>query len=136
MAELANCSRCDAVFVKSIRNVCQNCYKEEEAAFNTVYQFLRVRKNREATMKEIVEATEIDESLIIKFIKEKRLRTSQFPNLGYPCEKCGNDITTGKICDSCSDQLKKELMRHEKIENKSRENKKNENEKINTYYTF
>src|SRR5690625_6316215 len=75
MHELANCANCNQVFVKTVRDICRDCYEAEEKAFEIVYRFLSKRKNREATLKEIVEATEVEESLIIKFIKEKRLRT-------------------------------------------------------------
>src|SRR5699024_11374641 len=94
MGELANCSRCNNVFVKTLRDICQQCYREEEEAFETVYRFLSQRKNREATLMEIVEATGVEEELVIKFIKEKRLRTSQFPKLAYPCEKRSEEHTS------------------------------------------
>lgn len=136
MAELANCSRCGAVFVKSVRDICQECYKEEEAAFQTVYQFLKQRKNREATLTEIVEATGVEEELIIKFIKEKRLRKSQFPKLGYPCEKCGTSIVTGKLCRNCSEELKKDLERYEKLERLNKERDKEEKEQVHTYFSI
>lgn len=132
MAELANCSRCQAVFVKTIRDVCQTCYKEEERAFETVYRFLSIRKNREATMMEIVKATEVEENFIIKFIKEKRLRTSQFPKLAYPCERCGVDIIHGRLCGDCSDDIKSGLEYYDKMEKQAREKE----EKANTYYTY
>lgn len=105
MAELANCSKCGTVFVKGIRDICQNCFREEEKAFEIVYEFLRKRKNREATIMEIVEATEVEESLIIQFIRQKRLRSSDFPNLAYPCERCQTPITTGRLCNECSHSL-------------------------------
>src|SRR5690625_242865 len=106
MTELGNCERCGAVFAKGIRDICQKCYREEEAAFKTVYSFLTKRKNREATLAEIVRATEVEEELIIKFMKENRLRTSMFPKLAYPCEKCGTNIVEGRLCASCSSQIK------------------------------
>jgi flagellar operon protein (TIGR03826 family) len=130
MAELANCARCGAVFVKGIRDICQNCYKEEEKAFETVYRFLSQRKNREATMAEIVEATEVEGTWIRKFIKEKRLLTSRFPKLNYPCEKCGNPIAQGRLCTSCAKELKKDLKQHEKQQKQETEKKKK------TYYMF
>ncbi|MFA1821339.1 TIGR03826 family flagellar region protein [Virgibacillus oceani] len=130
MAELANCARCDTVFIKEIRDICQNCYKEEEKAFETVYQFLRQRKNREATMVEIVEATGVEESWISKFIKEKRLLTSQFPKLNYPCEKCEKPIVRGRLCTSCSEEIKEDLKLHEKQQLQESEKKKK------TYYMF
>ncbi|AIF44162.1 TIGR03826 family flagellar region protein [Virgibacillus sp. SK37] len=134
MAELANCSRCDAVFVKNIRDICQACYKEEEQAFDTVYKFLRERKNREATMLEIVEATKVEEILITKFIKEKRLRTTDFPKLAYPCESCGVNIVTGKLCYDCSAELRKDLDKHNEEQRKIQEKEANKN--THTYYMF
>lgn len=115
MAELANCSRCGNVFVKSVRDVCPSCYKKEEEAFQIVYRFLSKRENREATMKEIVKATNVEEKLITKFIKEGRLRTSDFPKLAYPCERCGVDIVRGELCADCSRELRHDLERHEKL---------------------
>ena len=109
MAELANCARCNAVYVKNLQDICRNCYQEEESAFQTVYSFLRVRKNREAKLTEIVEATGIEESLITKFIREKRLLPVNFPNLSYPCARCGGGITSGSICIDCTRELKEDL---------------------------
>lgn len=138
MAELANCLNCGTVFVKNIRNICRNCYEKEEKAFETVYRFLLPRKNRQATMIDIIEATGVEEKLIIKFIREKRLRTSEFPMLAYSCERCGNDITTGNICIDCSSELLGELNKFE--EEKDRKMKRQlaeeEEERTNVYYTF
>src|SRR5690625_4709170 len=106
MGELGNCERCGTVFAKTIRDICPVCYREEEKAFQKVYGFLTKRKNREATLKEIVAATEVDEDVIIKFMKENRLRASKFPKLAYPCDKCGVDIIEGRLCMMCSSQIK------------------------------
>lgn len=135
MAELANCSRCDAVFVKDIRTICQNCYKEEERDFDTVYRFLRDRKNREATVEEIAKATGVPKTLIMKFVKEKRLRTSQFPKLAYPCDKCGTTIVTGHLCFDCYEELKRDLEQHEKNEERSEQQRKKER-KTSIYYSI
>lgn len=113
MAELANCPNCGEVFVKSIRNICQECFYEEEKAFETVYRYIRQKKNREATITEISEATGVEEQLIIKFIKENRIRAVNFPNLNYPCERCHQPIAQGRLCQSCSDGLKHDLKREE-----------------------
>ncbi|MBR3117972.1 MAG: hypothetical protein IKF29_01915 [Oceanobacillus sp.] len=136
MAELANCVRCNTVFVKGLRDICQNCYRKEEEAFQTVYRFLRERKNREATLIEIIEATGVEESLIIKFIKEKRLLPSDFPKLAYPCEKCGNEITSGKLCISCTEELKNDLTAYEKTEKVMEEACKKSSSNIDTYYAI
>jgi|SRR5690625_73795 len=125
MAELANCVRCDTVFAKRIREICQACYLEEERAFETVYRFLMKRVNREATLQEIVQATTVDEEKIIKFIKEKRLRTAQFPMLAYPCEKCDVPIISGKLCNTCSQDILNDLKQHEAITQQAEEKEKN-----------
>lgn len=135
MAELANCINCDAVYVKKLRNVCQKCYEEEEKAFEVVYRFLLPRKNREATMIDIVEATGVKEKLIIKFIREKRLLTSEFPMLAYGCERCGGNIVTGNICTDCSQELREELDKFEEDSERSTK-RKLEEEQIDVYYTF
>src|SRR5690625_6145315 len=78
MQELDNCANCGKLFVRTTRTICRECYKEEERQYEIVYNFLKQRANREATIPEIVESTGVKESLIIKFVREKRLRSSQF----------------------------------------------------------
>lgn len=134
MAELANCSRCDAVYVKGLRDICQNCYRDEEAAFQKVNSFLRIRKNREATLIEIVEATDVEETLITKFIRERRLHPTNFPKLAYPCEKCGTNIISGKLCISCMEEFKNELNAYEEAEKRMEEIRTKE--KSHTYYAM
>ncbi|MDL4839215.1 TIGR03826 family flagellar region protein [Aquibacillus rhizosphaerae] len=135
MGELANCPRCDALFVKGLRDICQDCFKKEELAFQTVYDYMKKRANRTATVMQIVEETEVEEDLIIKFVKEKRLRASQFPNLHYPCEKCGNPIIEGKLCGPCSKGLVTELNKQGEIDKVSQRNKAEDKQKANTYYS-
>jgi flagellar operon protein (TIGR03826 family) len=133
MAELSNCPKCDAIFVKNqFRDVCQDCWKEEETAYETVYQFIRKRENRTATILQVVEATGVDEDLILKFIRTGKLKLAQFPNLGYPCEKCGVSIREGKVCMSCAVELRKDLQQFTAEEERRREAA--QREKQGTYF--
>ncbi|SET09404.1 flagellar operon protein TIGR03826 [Oceanobacillus limi] len=134
MAELANCTRCDKVFVKTIRDICQECYKQEEKDFQTVYRFLKKQVNREATLMEVVEATGVEEKLIIKFIKERRLHTTQFPKLAYPCENCGANIVSGKLCSNCSQGFLSDLEKFEKEEHEKQSKVAEKSKSI--YYTI
>lgn len=109
MGELANCPNCDKVFVRTMRNICPACYKEEEEMFDKVYKFLRVKENRSATLQEVHEATGVPEATIIRFVREGRLRTATFTNLTYPCGSCGSPISAGKLCDNCIDSIEAEL---------------------------
>lgn len=122
MAELMNCPNCGGLFVKTnLRDVCEKCYKEEQIAFETVYTFIRKKENRTATIFETSEGTGVDEELIIKFIKSGRLRLAQFPNLGYPCQKCRTIIREGNLCDECVNKLRSELSTYEKEQERIQE---------------
>ena len=136
MVELANCSRCGRVFVKTVRDICPDCYRDEEEAFQKVYRFIRDQKNREATVLEIVEATGVDEELIMKFVKERRLTPKEFPNLKYPCERCGKGITEGKICLDCRKELTRELEVLEEEERIKREREERAREREKVYFTI
>lgn len=129
MLELSNCDHCGEVFAKGIRDICPSCHKLEEADFKTVYHFLMKRQNREATLPEIVEATGVEKDLIVKFIKQNRLRTSQFPMLAYDCEKCGADITKGRICEKCSSDINAEMASIEEVEQRKQQRETDDAEK-------
>lgn len=133
MTELDNCERCGAVFVRTTRDICPDCHRQEETDFQTVYKFLTKRKNREATIPEIVEATGVAEDTIYKFIKERRLRPTDFPKLSYPCEKCGAGITEGNLCSNCTESLKKALEVHE---HEAEQIKKRKAEQQAVYYAM
>ncbi|MFD6439929.1 TIGR03826 family flagellar region protein [Peribacillus sp. NPDC060186] len=130
--DLFNCQNCNSLFVKKFHDVCDACYKEEEAKFDQVYAYIRKKSNRTASMMQVVEATCVDEDLIIKFVKIGKLRISQFPNLGIPCEKCSTNIQSGRLCGECSDSLRTELQTFEDEE--KRLTKIQERDKKNTYY--
>lgn len=135
MGELNNCPSCDAVFVEtSFRDVCGECFKQEEVDFEKAYDFIKKRENRTATMDEVTEATNVTQDLLIKYIKKGRLRLAQFPNLGYPCERCGTFLREGKLCIGCREQLTKDLQQHTNDEKRQKDLLKQE-QKL-TYYTF
>lgn len=129
MGELANCFTCGALFVQQLRTVCPDCQKEEDQQFQIVYTFLRKKFNREATVQEIVEATGVTTDMVYKFSREKRLRTSQFSSLSYPCVRCGALIAWGKLCGSCTKELQSDLSTRKQIgiltdRNRNRQEKK------------
>lgn len=131
MSEIINCPRCNKIFIKNeFRDVCDTCYKEEEKMFDRVYEFLRKRENRAATKETVLQVTGVDENLLYKWIKKGRIQTRQFPKLGYPCDKCGKIIQSGKICEICSKNLNEELRQFQEGVTFKRKQKQN------TYYTM
>lgn len=130
--ELSNCSNCGEIFVKNkFRDNCEKCWREEEKAYDTVSKFMRKRENRAATIIQVVEATGVSEELILKFIKSGRLQLTNFPNFGYPCDKCGAIIREGRLCGSCAGELKADLKIVEHEEQRKREIEK----RTATFYT-
>jgi flagellar operon protein (TIGR03826 family) len=120
--ELVNCPDCGEIFVKNkFRDICDKCWKAEQNAYDTVSKFMKKRENRAATMLQVVEATGVPEKLILKFIKNGKLQIAQFPNLGYPCDKCGAIIRTGRLCESCAGKIKSDLQVHEHEELRKKE---------------
>lgn len=128
--QLTNCARCGRLFVKdSIRDICLDCYREEEEAFEKVRNFLKKRENRTASMAQVVEKTGVEEKQILKWIRSGRLRIVNFPNLQYPCENCGRPIKKGRFCDRCQKEFKVELERYER-------EKKRRAGRGDTYYVY
>nr|WP_289037057.1 TIGR03826 family flagellar region protein [uncultured Allobacillus sp.] len=128
MGELANCPMCGELFLKGILTVCRSCYEKEEEQFETVYKFIRKKKNRTATIDEVAEATGVKIPLIQKWVKERRIHRADFPNLTYSCERCDEQIQEGKLCDSCKNELYQDLQASEEptIAEKVKEEKKSD----------
>lgn len=134
MNDLSNCANCGAIFIKTqFRDVCDACYKQEELLFEKVYQYIRKRENRKATIQQVIDATDIDEELLFKFIRTGRLKLAQFPNLGYKCEKCGTIIREGILCSKCSETFLSDLKVYQQEEDRKRAIE--ERDRKTTYYT-
>lgn len=134
MGELANCPKCNSLFVQTqLRTVCDTCFKEEENAYETVYQFLRKRENRKAELDVVVEATGVSKELILKFIRQGRIMLSNFPNLAYPCEKCGKTIREERLCNDCKNDIHKQLNQIEQEKMISERN--NQSNHQTTFYS-
>lgn len=113
MTELANCISCGKLYVRTTSPYCPECLKLQEQEFEKVYQYITSQEHRMATVLEVHEATEVETDLIYRWIEEGRLKTSIFPNLGYPCKSCGKMITEGVVCDDCRVKIEKTLSQSE-----------------------
>lgn len=114
MAELINCSVCQAICLKEhVSDICPSCYKKEEAVYQRVQRFLKRREHRTATNAQVVEKTGIELKLLYRFMKTGRLRIIGYPNLSYPCERCETMIRKGRLCETCMDKLTADLERFE-----------------------
>lgn len=107
--QLDNCTRCDALFVRTTKDICPKCNIEVEKEYDLCAKFLRKRENRGSTIHQVSDATGVSIKQITRFVKEGRISIEGNPNMGYPCENCGILIRQGNICDSCADSLKREI---------------------------
>ncbi|MBC7331606.1 MAG: hypothetical protein H5U01_09500 [Clostridia bacterium] len=109
MSELANCIKCGRAFLwTGGRKVCPQCIEEEERDFEKVYNYLR--DHPRATIKEISEATEVEEDEILEFIKQGRIQLKFTDVAGkLRCKRCGEPISSGEYCPSCLKELQNAL---------------------------
>lgn len=95
-----------------------------EEDFKKCEQFLRKRENRSCNIYQLSEATGVDIKQITKFIREGRISIANNPNLGYPCEKCGNMITSGTYCDYCAKGFKRSIEQQLEVDQRLSEEQK------------
>jgi flagellar operon protein (TIGR03826 family) len=120
---VANCTKCGRVYVKNLmHDICQVCVKEIDTQCETCIKYLR--ENRGITLAALSEATEVSQSLIIKFLREGRISVMGNRNISYPCEVCGEEIRERNICESCRQKLKRDVRNtmedHRRIEDQKR----------------
>jgi flagellar operon protein (TIGR03826 family) len=99
-----NCPKCGAVFDKNLRNLCPACTSALNETVRKLDDYMW--KHQRATTQQLHESTGVSLEQIYTFMKEDRLRTRLYPNLTYPCEKCGSGIRDAKICYRCANELK------------------------------
>jgi len=123
LGKLANCSRCNALFVQAVRDICPKCYQEVEQEYELCARFLRKRENRGSNIYQVSDGTGVSVKQITRFIKEGRISVSGNPHLGYPCESCGTIIQTGNLCEACIKGLKHEITQQMEVEHRLEEEK-------------
>lgn len=136
MSNVENCPKCGKVFVKAFRSVCVDCVKEYEKMFEKVYGFIRKRENRQASLEDVVQGTEVEEEMIFQFIREGRLKLNHFPNLAIPCDSCGKMTRSGRLCSSCQGSIKSDLKGIEAEKSVKERIRAQENAKHSTYKTL
>lgn len=99
-----NCPKCGAIFDKNLRNLCPACSRELDATLNKLDDYMW--KHQKASTQQLHESTGVSLEQIIAFMKEDRLRSKLYPNLTYPCEKCGAGIREARVCFRCASELK------------------------------
>ncbi|SDJ90994.1 TIGR03826 family flagellar region protein [Natronincola ferrireducens] len=105
--ELKNCTKCGRAFAYTGSDLCSRCDNTDEEDFKKVKDYLYDHPG--ANILEVSEATEVSEKKILKFLRENRIEIREADNLLLGCERCAAPIRSGKFCDKCAAQLKKEF---------------------------
>lgn len=109
MQELRNCPECDRLFVYTGRNLCPRCAQKAEEEFMLVKEY--VRKHPGATVIEVADATGVEESKILDWLKEGRLISKGLAKAAvFYCERCGGRITEGRFCRRCLEELNRAVV--------------------------
>ena len=105
---VANCPRCGRIYAKTVKNLCPDCFKEEEEQYEVVYRYLR--ENPKSTVQQVSENTGVSEDRILGFLRQDRIMSAEWSHLTYPCERCGSQqINSGRFCESCTQAMQQSL---------------------------
>ena len=110
MAELKNCKKCKRIFpyIAGVQ-ICEACKKDEEKLFEQIWEYLR--DNPGVSMPQVAEELQVPYEQLMKYVREGRIQVkSPDGKLLLFCEKCGEIIKSGRICDRCEKGLTKELQ--------------------------
>lgn len=86
----------------------------EEEIFSELHHFLLRKNHRNLSTDEVIAKTGVPAELVYKWVKNGKLKPSIFPNLGYPCERCGKLTNHAKLCINCSQTITSTLQQEEK----------------------
>ena len=104
-SKLKNCAKCGRVYQSDEigQKYCMRCRTDEEDLFMKAREY--IYDNPDANVVEVSEELDIDEDLVLKWLRQGRL-TLKGEGVGYPCDRCGKSIQSGRFCDSCQHELK------------------------------
>ncbi len=122
---LANCRRCGKLFNRIGQDLCPDCIREEEEKINEIREYLR--HHPRANIYEVSQKTSATYDEIVDLIRTGKLMLRQYPNVVYPCDKCGSPTQTGRLCMNCE----QELMSEFKVRTKGNDLYKANHEKSN-----
>ncbi|WP_353893751.1 hypothetical protein PRVXH_000512 [Proteinivorax hydrogeniformans] len=97
--KLGNCRKCGKIMYSNGYFMCSECKAEEYSSYKLVRDY--VYDNKGATVLEVAEATGVDKSVILRYVKEERLSLLDDRSILPRCRVCGAFVDNGEVCDSC-----------------------------------
>jgi len=122
MSSVRNCPECGKVFTyNGSRNLCPRCIEKEEQKYQLVRKY--VKDHPGAGISEVAEETEVDEELVLRFLKEGRLHSKGLvvADISSECARCGKKILSGRYCQDCLLKMTKEMSKAAGIDQRKEE---------------
>ena len=111
-AELKTCRICRKLFQYVVGDiVCPNCRKESEEQFKIVKDYIWSHKG--CTIPEVCEACDVDAKQVKNWLKQGRLELDT-PSIDLTCEKCNKPIISGRLCPSCTAEVRNAFSQFKK----------------------
>lgn len=98
--KLNYCPVCGKLYAVNSAKMCERCIQKEDEKIVQAAEF--IENHPEATLKDVIEATKIHKSTIIRMVKSGMLGEEFEDALTHPCRRCGKPITRGDFCSSCA----------------------------------
>lgn len=104
MAGLVNCKKCGTLFVRSTRDICDNCYKAEMEQVDKIKSFVISNSAPKTSVEEIAAGCNIDKNELCELIEKGRL-FSIMSKVMVKCKFCGIEIEGDQkstfVCQKC-----------------------------------
>ena len=101
---IINCKKCGKMFNYITGDkICPVCKDAQEAVFQRVKKF--VQENKGASMDVICAECEVEAKLVKQWIREERLFFADDSPVKISCERCGCQISSGRFCDKCKNEM-------------------------------
>lgn len=99
-----NCRKCGRLFnYIAGYQMCPACKEALEAKFQEVKEYVRDHKG--ASINEVAEACDVEQSMIRQWLREERLELAEDSGIMLACDSCGALIRSGKFCLKCKNNL-------------------------------
>lgn len=108
--DIRNCKRCGKVFQYTGKSICAECILKDDEDYKIIRDYIQEHHN--ATPLEISERTKVELKTITRFLREGRLEAEGIDTseMGLECEKCGREISSGRYCEACLNELQSEFQ--------------------------
>ncbi len=123
---LINCKKCGALFIKTTRDICDNCYKHEMDLAEKVKEFIKSNEKigkAKVGVEEILKATKISKKEFEDIFEKGRL-FSVISKITVKCRFCSDEFEcekkAGFICQKCLLKLN-DSKKSVKVNNSSNE---------------